>query len=80
MMYVVPQPQPLEQKYLQDGGVTCTDQLKAMSDEVDVGWGGFGFRSKRNHFDKYLGVRLCWGTPRPNKGPMIGVSVILFKS
>ena len=64
----------------EDGGVTCTDQLKAMSDEVDVGWGDLDLAKKRYNFDKYLGVRLCWGTPRPNKGPMIGVSVILFKS
>ena len=42
--------------------------------------GGFRFSLKRYHFNKYLGVRLCWGTPRPNKGPLIGVSVILFKS
>ena len=46
MMYVVPQPQPLEQKYLQDGGVTCTDQLKAMSDEVGVGWEGLDLALK----------------------------------
>ena len=53
-----------------------------MSDEVDVGCGEFLFRCQRNTettWTKHLGVRLCWGTPRPNKGPAISVSVILCK-